>query len=156
LEKEAKELRHTLSENRQLKLALEDRRTAQESLIERLRGELIENEASLLAARTELMDKRSRLNSLPEIPKNNQDCTQGFPSIMKPKEEDPEFSRALHGLVADFVSAESRYETAIEAVLGERLQYVIVNSQSDGIASIDWLKQRADGRSSFIPLDLRE
>src|SRR5262249_34200944 len=70
LEKEAKELRHTLSENRQLKLALEDRRSAQEDLIERLRGELIENEASLLGAREELMDKRSRLNSLLEIQKN--------------------------------------------------------------------------------------
>jgi chromosome segregation protein len=156
LEKEAKELRHTLNENRQLKLALEDRRNAQEVLLERLRGELIENEASLLGARQELMDKRSRLHSLLEIQKNYEGCTQGVRSIMLRKEEDPDFSHALHGLVADFVSAEPRFETAIEAVLGERLQYVIVNSQSDGVASIDWLKRREDGRSSFIPLDLRE
>jgi chromosome segregation protein len=156
LEKEAKDLRHTLNENRQLKLALEDRRAAQEALLERLRGELIENEASLLAAREELMDKRSRYNSLLEIQRNYEGCQQGVRSIMRRKEDDPEFAHALHGLVADFVSAEPRFETAIEAVLGDRLQYVIVNSQSDGVASIDWLKAQADGRSSFIPLDLRE
>jgi chromosome segregation protein len=156
LEREAKELRHTLSENRQLKLALEDRRAAQEILLERLRGELMENEASLLAAREELMDKRSRWGSLLEIQRNYEGCKEGVRSIMRRKAEDPHFSTTLHGLVADFVSAEPRFETAIEAVLGERLQYVVVSSQTDSIASIDYLRQRSDGRSSFIPLDLRE
>ena len=42
----------------------------------------------------------------------------------------------LQGLVADVLSAEPRYEAAVEAVLGDRLQYVIVNSQDELIVSV--------------------
>jgi chromosome segregation protein len=50
------------------------------------------------------------------------------------------------------VSTPAEYETAIEAVLGERLQYVIVESHSQGVEAIDYLKTAAEGRASLIPL----
>jgi chromosome segregation protein len=50
------------------------------------------------------------------------------------------------------VSAPPDYETAVEAVLGERLQYVIVESHAQGVEAIDWLKTAAEGRASLIPL----
>ena len=58
----------------------------------------------------------------------------------------------VFGLVADVVSTPAEYETAIEAVLGERLQYVIVESHSEGVEAIDYLKTAAEGRASLIPL----
>ncbi len=50
------------------------------------------------------------------------------------------------------VSAPAEYENAIEAVLGERLQYVIVESHSQGVEAIDYLKTAAEGRASLIPM----
>ena len=39
--------------------------------------------------------------------------------------------------------------------LGEKLQYVVVKSHSEGVEAVDYLKASASGRSSFIPLDVR-
>jgi chromosome segregation protein len=61
--------------------------------------------------------------------------------------------RGIFGLVADVVSAPPEYENAVEAVLGERLQYVIVESHSQGVEAIDFLKSAAEGRASLIPLE---
>ena len=58
----------------------------------------------------------------------------------------------IFGLVADVVSAPAEYENAVEAVLGERLQYVIVESHSQGVEAIDYLKTAAEGRASLIPI----
>ncbi|MCK6548831.1 AAA family ATPase, partial [Myxococcota bacterium] len=156
LERELREVRKALDQTRQLKLALEERRHSEESLAEQLRAEYADNEAVLQSSRHELMDKRSRLNSLAEIRKNYEGCKEGVRAIMKKKEEDITFSASLYGLVADVVSSERRYETAIEAVLGDRLQYVIVGGHSDAAAAVDYLRSESHGRSSFIPLDLRE
>ncbi len=154
--KQAQEIEATLKDNRQLKLALEEKRTEQEHALGQMRVELTETEGQLLETREALLDRRSRLNSLLEIQKNYEGCTAAVRTIMRRKEKDPDLARTLHGLVADVVSAEPRFEAAVEAVLGDRLQYVIVNSQADGVSTIDYLKESQQGRSSFIPLDLRE
>jgi chromosome segregation protein len=65
-------------------------------------------------------------------------------------------SQDVLGLVADILRAPPRYETAVQAVLGDRLQSVVVRSQGTGLASIETLKSEAVGRSSFIPLALRK
>ena len=152
----AKTLDAGLRDKRQLKLKLEDQRANQEGLLERLRSEFADNENQLQKSRQELMDKSARLRTLLDIQKNYEGCNDAVRQIMQAKERDPQLGNSLHGLVADVVSAEPRFEAAVEAVLGDRLQYVIVNSQNDGLKSIDFLKNHGDGRSSFIPLDLRE
>jgi chromosome segregation protein len=57
----------------------------------------------------------------------------------------------IHGLVADIIETEARYEVAIEAVLGERLQNVVVGSQTDSLKAVEYLKAQGGGRSTFIP-----
>ena len=61
----------------------------------------------------------------------------------------------MKGLVADIVQPPPELETAVEAVLGDRLGNIIVESHEVGIDAIDFLKSRSEGRSSFIPLTLR-
>ncbi|MGD9191359.1 MAG: chromosome segregation protein SMC [Desulfobacterales bacterium] len=55
-------------------------------------------------------------------------------------------------LMADVIEADSTYETAIEAVLGESLQYIIVKDQQTGVQAIDYLQAHNAGRSGFIPV----
>jgi len=57
------------------------------------------------------------------------------------------------GLVADQIEPAPEYETAVEAVLGETLQYILVADQPSAINAIAYLKDCNAGRSGFIPVD---
>ena len=56
------------------------------------------------------------------------------------------------GVVADFIQVDPEFETAVEAVLAERLQYVIVSRQEDGKEAVEYLRSKEGGRSYFLPL----
>ena len=56
------------------------------------------------------------------------------------------------GLLADVLEPAAGYETAVEAVLGEALQYILVQDQNAGVAAIDYLQTSGAGRSGFIPV----
>ncbi len=56
------------------------------------------------------------------------------------------------GLVADIIEPEPSFETAVEAVLGESLQYILVKDREAGIGYIDYLQTTGAGRSGFIPV----
>jgi chromosome segregation protein len=141
-----------LGQTRQLKLRLDEQRGAQEELLERTRAEFIQNEAKLITLREELAEKRSRLASLLEIVRNYEGYGRGVRSLMTRAGLGDSRDKGIFGLVADVVSAPAEYENAIEAVLGERLQYVIVESHSQGVEAIDYLKTASEGRASLIPL----
>ncbi len=56
------------------------------------------------------------------------------------------------GLMADIIEPEPSFETAIEAVLGESLQYILVKNHDAGCKLIDDLKRQKSGRSGFVPV----
>src|SRR3972149_5341922 len=60
----------------------------------------------------------------------------------------------IYGLVAEVIEAPEPFEKALTAVLGDRLQYVIVKGQEEGVESFEYLSREATGRGSFIPLQL--
>jgi chromosome segregation protein len=142
-----------LGQTRQLRLRLEEQRGAQEEQLERTRSEFIQNEAKLITVREELQDKRARLQSLVEVLRNYEGHGRGVRSLMTRAGQGEARDRGIFGLVADVVSANAEHETAVEAVLGDRLQYVIVESHAQGVEAIDWLKSAAEGRASLIPLE---
>ncbi|HEY7726028.1 MAG TPA: chromosome segregation protein SMC, partial [Anaeromyxobacteraceae bacterium] len=141
-----------LGRTRQLRLRLEEQRGAQEELLERTRSEFIQNEAKLITLREELQDRRARLHSLLDVIRNYEGYSRGVRSLMTRADRGDSQDSGVFGLVADVVSAPPEYETAVEALLGERLQYVIVESHARGIEAIDWLKGAAEGRASLVPL----
>ncbi len=56
------------------------------------------------------------------------------------------------GIAADAIEPAPGYEIALEAALGEALQYIMINDQAAGVASIHYLKKSNTGRSGFIPI----
>ncbi len=56
------------------------------------------------------------------------------------------------GLMADIVEPEPSFEVAVEAALGESLQYILVKDQQTAHRSINYLQETAAGRSGFIPV----
>ncbi len=104
-----------------------------------------------------LAGRRSRLHSLIELEQSLEGYQKGVQAVMAAKKQAAaDRVGTIHGLVADIIETESTYETAIEAVLGDRLQNVVVGSQNDSLKAIDYLKSSGGGRSTFIPESPRE
>ncbi|MCX5837656.1 MAG: chromosome segregation protein SMC [Deltaproteobacteria bacterium] len=126
--------------------------------LEHARGELAEAEEKIAGLREENSRKASRLASLREFEESYAWCNEGIKSLMTGSKGSgrPGLSRDLFlGLVADHIRVPREYETAVEAVLGEKLQYVVVKNQKDGVRAIDYLKSASLGRGSFVPLEVR-
>ncbi len=109
-------------------------------------------EGDLRSSETELNICETQLNSLRSLTENFEGYKMGVRTIMKAKDLDARRDGRIIGLVAEIVQVEPQYELAVEAVLGDKLQYIIVERQQDGKDAVDYLKVRAKGRSSFIPL----
>ena len=109
-------------------------------------------EGDLRSAETDLNICETQLNSLRSLTENFEGYKVGVRTIMKAKDLDARRDGRIIGLVAEMIQVEPQYEQAIEAVLGDKLQYIIVERQKDGKDAVDYLKVRAKGRSSFIPL----
>jgi chromosome segregation protein len=128
-------------------------------------GELERNKEELrdigesISELTETVSRKSaRLASLQEFQKGYAWCNQAVKTIMTAKDERKDDGlRHDHfiGLIADHIDVPRDYETAVEAVLGEKLQYVVVKNQEDGVQAIDYLKNACQGRGSFVPMELR-
>ena len=107
---------------------------------------------------------KSQYNTLKKMEDNFEWYRDGVKAIMRAKtagKDDPgsplppisgETAANVLDLMADIIESDPAYETAIEAVLGESLQYIIVNDQATGRQAIDYLQSNEAGRSGFIPL----
>ena len=121
-----------------------------DSELERTRCELTEGEAVLGRLKEELQEARSALNSLETLQKNFEGYQEGVRAVMV-KHESNGGSDGVCGVVADFIEAPEEVEKALTAVLGERLQYVVVQGHQEGVEAIEYLKRESAGRGGFIP-----
>lgn len=64
--------------------------------------------------------------------------------------------REVLGLVADFISVPENYDAAVEAVLGEKLNWSVTNNLQDAYELINLLKQQKAGKGTFIPLEINK
>ncbi|HUJ27494.1 MAG TPA: chromosome segregation protein SMC, partial [Myxococcales bacterium] len=144
-------LSQKLLETQEKRRALTQQKHATEQELQHGRAELRETEALLIRLREELADRRSRLTSLLELQKNFEGYGRGVKAIML-REEEERRRDGVYGLVADVLKVEPRHERAVEAVLGERLQLVLVESHAAGLKAVDYLRKAAQGRASFVPL----
>ena len=106
---------------------------------------------------------RSKYSTLKKMEDNFDWYKDGVKAVMKHAKpaaaaegaETAPGDRVLEGvlsLVADVIEPEDAAAHAVEAALGESLQYIIVESQQAGLAAIDYLQRRSAGRSGFIPV----
>ena len=61
----------------------------------------------------------------------------------------------IYGVIGDLVETDAPYEKAVEAVLGERMQSIVVRDHHEGLSALHYLKETREGRGSFVPVSLR-
>ena len=130
---------------------LGERKAMATSEVERYKSELQSNEESIAKIKEDINIKSSRLVSLKEFQEAYKWSNEGVKTIIENNEQRDNF----YGVVADHINVSREYESAVEAVLGEKLQYVVVKSQEDGVRAIDHLKNCQLGRGSFVSVDLK-
>ena len=101
-----------------------------------------------------LRQDRSRYLSLKELQENFEGYEKGVKSILLQKKETAEKWNGILGTVADILEPEPQYEVPLEAVLGQRLQYLIAENNKDAMEAIDYLKRGSLGRGSFLPREV--
>jgi len=102
---------------------------------------------------------RSQLAALKKMAANFEWYRDGVKAVMQARQLAAEADKAQQaplegviGLFADVIEPAPGYETAVEAVLGESMQYILVQDQTAGISAIEYLGDKNSGRSGFIPV----
>ncbi len=90
----------------------------------------------------------SRLESLKNIAERYEGYGNSIRRVMDVKDR----IRGIHGVVADLITTEKEYETAIETALGGSIQNVVTDSEETAKRLIEHLKKNRYGRATFLPL----
>ena len=112
---------------------------------------LTEAETQLADARVELAARRSSFEALSELEHAREGYGAGVRAVFAEGRRD-ELS-GIVGTVADLLEVPPGMERAIEAVLGERLQWVVVEQFAHARAAVAYLHDHALGSATFLPLE---
>jgi len=91
---------------------------------------------------------RSLLESLTGIAERFEGYGNSVRKILELKDSNP----GIHGVVAELITADKKYETAIETALGGSLQNVVTDNEATAKYLIEYLKRGKYGRVTFLPV----
>jgi len=122
----------------------EGERTSLEQELPTVRARVLEAERELDSVKNEAGLKRNRLRVLEDLHRRLEGVGAGARALLS--KGDP----AVLGLVADRIEAPAELTEAFAALLGERLQYVVVTDAERGLALLDDLKRGGRARGHVI------
>ena len=103
---------------------------------------------SITDTREKLLKDQAALESLRNITERYEGYGNTIREVMKLKDTDP----GIHGVVADIIRTDKKYETAIETALGGSIQNVVTDTETTAKNVIEYLKKNKLGRATFLPL----
>ncbi len=108
--------------------------------------------AEMETAKQQLSQHVSNQNLLKDIKEGYEGYQTSVKALFSAAKADSVISSKLIGTFAELVDVPQKYETAIEAVLGNALQNVVVEKEEDAKDVINYLRQNRLGRVTFLPL----
>ncbi len=135
-----------------VQLALEATRVERVSLETGLAAARAEHAALAQELRTrehDLAGLSGRLRSLEELEAARAGFTEAARVLLAQANGHVE----QRGAVADYFEVDRRYERAVEALLGDLLQHVVVPTHEHAVAGVQLLREQQAGRCGFVVLD---
>ena len=117
-----------------------------EARLSDLRQQIMASDKLLDDAKSELSKKRSRMHALLEMQARLEGVGAGVKALINTKDE------SLLGLVADRIEAPHDLTPALAALLGSRLQDVVVRDMGRGLELLSEMGAAKKGRASIVPL----
>ncbi len=99
-------------------------------------------------AKEQYTRNKAKLESLKNITERYEGYGNSIREVMKLKEKKP----GIHGVVADIIKVEKKYEIAIETALGGSIQNIVTDTEATAKEAIEYLKANRLGRATFLPL----
>ncbi len=97
-----------------------------------------------------LEEKQSKARMLSDLEKNMEGFAGSVKAVMRQSA-----SKALSGIngtLAQLISVDNNYSTAVEVALGAAMQNIVVDNEADAKRAINYLKQNNQGRATFLPV----
>jgi chromosome segregation protein len=120
-----------------------------QSMIAAHEAELATAEMTLGDARLAYVSKSSQLEALRALEAAREGYGAGVRAVFAAAGE----LAGVRGAVADLLDVPPGLERAVEAVLGDRLQWVVVDRFEHARAAVDYLAARHAGAATFVPLE---
>lgn len=101
-----------------------------------------------------LEEKQSKARMLSDLEKNMEGFAGSVKAVMRQSA-----SKALSGIngtLAQLISVDNDYSTAVEVALGAAMQNIVVDNEADAKRAINYLKQNNQGRATFLPVSAIE
>ena len=96
----------------------------------------------------QLKGKQARQSSLEAILKNHSNFYAGVKAVL----QEAQSLGGIIGAVSEQLTFDTRYQTALEIALGGASQNVIVEDEATAKRAIAFLKEKRQGRATFLPL----
>lgn len=112
-----------------------------------LTKELNELEVAIRTLRAEFERRKAELNAHAEV---QSAYAHAVSAVLDAR--DGGALKGIHGTIAELGQTEAKFEVAMQIAAGNRLQAVVVDSDSDAQKAIEFLRDRKLGRAMFIPL----
>ncbi|MDO4330778.1 MAG: chromosome segregation protein SMC [Lachnospiraceae bacterium] len=122
---------------------------------EELEGQILHMDGEVRRLNRSLNEKQqqyqasyTKLESLRNIAERYEGYGNSIRRVMDVKDR----VHGIHGVVADLITTEKKYETAIETALGGSIQNIVTDSEQTAKQLIEYLKKNKFGRATFLPL----
>ena len=96
---------------------------------------------------------QSKLSFLKEITQRYEGFSEGVKSILSAKEAEKIKIEGTCDAVANLIEVLPEYQKAIEAVLGEGAQAIVVENWQTASEAVNYLREKDKGRARFVSLD---
>ena len=117
---------------------------------EKSSGKLKDFETRINTYQSEYRIKESRLKFL--IEKEKEGYTRSVKLLIEATEKDSSLNKGVHGVLANLISVDKEYETAIEMSLGPVIQNIVTDTEEEAKKLVNYLRDNKLGRASFLPL----
>lgn len=147
--KEIAENEEKLKSLREKLAAMQERIEKQQARFDELSGELDKMMHELNEKELELSKKTSKKRMLEAMENDYEGYARSVKEVLKA----PELKkRAIYGTLSGLITVDKDYVTAIEVALGGALQNIVVESEDDAKAAINYLRENKLGRATFLPV----
>lgn len=96
--------------------------------------------------------KQTKYNFLIETEREKEGYAKSVKEILNACEKDTNLSKGIHGVLANLISVDDQYSTAIEMALGASMQNIVTETEQDAKRMIEYLRDNKLGRATFLPI----
>ena len=96
--------------------------------------------------------KEARQKFLIETEKEKEGYGRTVKSLLQDIESNSSLNKGVCGVLANLISVDSKYETAIEMALGGAMQNIVTETEQEAKKLVNHLRDNNLGRASFLPI----